>query len=410
MGPGERSRADASPRTRSRLQNPQILSNLIATPLLAQVDIVRRLPENLPAPTPKPSVSGEVITARFTGMKLRLIPAGTFMMGSPDDDKDARDHEKPAREIKITAGFYLGQTEVTQGQYKAVTGENPSGFKGPDDLPVEEVSWLDAVKYANALSERDGLTPFYRIEGGSVTVPDWKGEGYRLPTEAEWEYACRGRNVGRYGFGDNASLLGEYAWFDGNSGNRIHEVREKRANGFGLFDMHGNVWEWCWDGYADKPAQGFQSPRAGGYYGACGPGRGLRQQPAARGLRAASGSVRINGSETMVSAWPEVRLVSRSVRVPRKRSLEWRQAGQTECGAEHPPQMPERAAQCTQRATKRWGGASLCLVKSFGFLSWWRLPSCLVFHRSPNSNRPPPRSVSPCSWASTIMKNVGSST
>ena len=118
------------------------------------------------------------------------------MMGSPDDDKEADDDEKPAREVRITRGFYLGETEVTQGQYKAVTGESPSKFKGSDDLPVEEVSWLDAVKYANALSVKDGLTPFYRIEGESVTVPDWKGEGYRLPTEAEWEYACRAPQYG----------------------------------------------------------------------------------------------------------------------------------------------------------------------------------------------------------------------
>jgi Caspase domain/Sulfatase-modifying factor enzyme 1 len=129
--------------------------------------------------TPKPSIAAEVITSRFTGMKLRLIPAGTFMMGSPDDDKEAGDDEKPAREVKITRGFYLGETEVTQGQYKALTGENPSNFRGSDDLTVERVSWLDAVRYANALSMRDGLTPFYRIEGESVAVADWKGEGYR---------------------------------------------------------------------------------------------------------------------------------------------------------------------------------------------------------------------------------------
>ena len=174
------------------------------------------------------------------------------MMGSPEDDKEASNNEKPAREVKITRGFYLGETEVTQGQYKVVTGESPSKFQGSDDLPVEEVSWHDAVRYANALSVKDGLTPFYQIEGQNVTVPAWKGEGYRLPTEAEWEYACRGRNPGRFGFGDDTSALGEYAWFDGNSGRKTHEVRQKRENGYGLFDMHGNVYEWCWDGYADK--------------------------------------------------------------------------------------------------------------------------------------------------------------
>jgi formylglycine-generating enzyme required for sulfatase activity len=210
------------------------------------------MPSSPVTPAPKPSIAAEVITSRFTGMKLRLIPAGTFMMGSPGSVSGAEDNEKPAREVKITRGFYLGETEVTQGQYKAVTGENPSWFKGSDDLPVESVSWLDAAKYANALSAKERLASFYEIEGERVTVPDWKGRGYRLPTEAEWEYACRARNPGRYGFGDNTSLLGEYAWFDGNSGKKTHEVRQKRANGFGLFDMHGNVCEWCWDGYAVK--------------------------------------------------------------------------------------------------------------------------------------------------------------
>jgi formylglycine-generating enzyme required for sulfatase activity len=255
--PDNAARVDASPRTRGRLQDPHVVSNLIATPLLARVDVVRRLPENLPMPLPKPSVSAEVITSRFTGMKLRLIPAGTFMMGSPDSDKEVRDDEKPAREVIITRGFYLGETEVTQGQYKAVTGENPSVFKGSDNLPAEEVSWLEAVKYANALSEKDGLTPFYQIKGESATVPDWKGEGYRLPTEAEWEYACRApKKTGRYGFGDDAAMLGEYAWFEDNVGGQPQEVRQKRANGFGLFDMHGNVREWCWDVYVERLSGG----------------------------------------------------------------------------------------------------------------------------------------------------------
>ena len=121
------------------------------------------------------------------GMKLVLIPAGEFWMGSPDSDKDARDDEKPQHQVRITRPFYLGVTEVTQGQYRAVTGENPSHFKGSDDLPVEQVSWNDAIAFCNKLSEREGLKPYYQSGAG---VPSG-GDGYRLPTEAEWEYACR---------------------------------------------------------------------------------------------------------------------------------------------------------------------------------------------------------------------------
>ncbi len=115
---------------------------------------------------------------------------------------------------------------------------------------MEQVSWLDAVKFSNRLSEREGMAPFYEVDGEKVSVPaDWNRPGYRLPTEAEWEYACRANTATRYSFGDDAASLGEFAWYNGNSGGTTHSVGEKRPNGFGLYDMHGNVWEWCWDGY-----------------------------------------------------------------------------------------------------------------------------------------------------------------
>ena len=129
-------------------------------------------------------------------------------------------------------------------------GDNPSHFKGSDDLPVESVSWLDAVKFCNKLSEREKRTPFYRIDGTEVTLAG--GNGYRLPTEAEWEYACRAKSTTLYPFGDDASKLGEHAWYAGNSESKTHPVGQKLPNAWGLYDMLGNVWEWCADGYDEK--------------------------------------------------------------------------------------------------------------------------------------------------------------
>jgi formylglycine-generating enzyme len=135
-------------------------------------------------------------------IKLKLIPAGTFQMGSPEGTGEENEH--PQHVVRITRPFYLGVTEVTQAQYEAVMGNNPSCFSSTGrwkdrvaghstgELPVENVSWLDAVKFCNKLSELDGRKPFYEINGETVQVPDWTASGYHLPTEAEWEYACGG--------------------------------------------------------------------------------------------------------------------------------------------------------------------------------------------------------------------------
>ena len=183
------------------------------------------------SPGSEPNVPGGMEVTNSIGMKLRLIPAGEFMMGSPTTESKRGDVETQHR-VTITKPFYMGVTEVTQEQYQKVMGTNPSEFKGAQN-PVETVNWGDAVEFCRKLS----------------AMPDEKTAGhvFRLPTEAEWEYACRAGTTTAYGFGDDASRSGDYGWLVDNSDSKTHPVGEKKPNAWGLYDMHGNVNEWCQD-------------------------------------------------------------------------------------------------------------------------------------------------------------------
>jgi formylglycine-generating enzyme len=188
---------------------------------------------------------GQVHSEGFDNMIF--VKGGSFQMGS-----NKYDDEKPVHSVTVS-DFYIGKYEVTQAEWQAIMGKNPGNFKG-DNLPVEKVSWYDAVEFCNKKSRAEGLTPCY-TGSGKNTKCNFSANGYRLPTEAEWEYAARGgvsasSTTGYKYAGSNN--IGEVAWYYSNSNSKTHTVGTKQPNELGIYDMSGNVWEWCNDWYSKK--------------------------------------------------------------------------------------------------------------------------------------------------------------
>ena len=189
-------------------------------------------------------IGTETIVVGNVSFKMVYVEGGTFTMGATaEQGSDALSDEKPAHSVTLS-GYYIGQTEVTQALWKAVMGSNPSNRKG-DDLPVERVSWEDCQEFVRKLNRLTDKT-------------------FRLPTEAEWEYAARGGSKSRgykYSGSDN---IGSVAWYEDNSGSRTHAVATKSPNELGLYDMSGNVWEWCQDWYGDYSSSAQTNPSGPG--------------------------------------------------------------------------------------------------------------------------------------------------
>ena len=222
--------------------NPAETDDPVATPLPDAATVKQTL-------TPAQLAVGDPIENSI-GMVLVPIPAGEFLMGSPETEPGRQDNSELQHQVTLTKPFLLGVHEVTQGQWQAVMDTTPwkgkQYVKEGDDYPATYVSWNDAVEFCRQLSEKEGLE-------------------YRLPTESEWEYACRAGTTTGYSFGDDASQLGEYAWYREKKDRRswpqyAHTVGQKKPNPWGLYDMHGNVWEWCSDWHGDYPSESVTDP------------------------------------------------------------------------------------------------------------------------------------------------------
>ncbi|MCR4620306.1 MAG: formylglycine-generating enzyme family protein [Paludibacteraceae bacterium] len=206
-----------------------------------------------------------VVVANTYGqaIEMTLVKGGIYNMGN--ERETLFEDELPVHQVSLR-DFYIGVYEVSQAEWQAVMGENPSFFKG-DNNPVDNVSWYDALRFCNKLSEKSGLEPCYNFRRGNTVEFNASANGYRLPTEAEWEYAARGGSLSKnylYAGSEDVDMVG---WHKGNSKGETHEGGLLQANELGLYDMSGNVWEWCWDWYASEYEQGPQTNPTGPNYG-----------------------------------------------------------------------------------------------------------------------------------------------
>ena len=213
--------------------------------------------EKASAPAAPPQETARPNLSATNTPALVQIPAGKFLMGDKDE-VDAPPHEV------VISSFLMDRHLVTQEQFQKLMGTNPSRWKG-DKNPVEQLRWSDAVKFCNQRSEQEGLQPCYDPK---TLQCNFDATGYRLPTEAEWEYACRAGTTTAYFFGDSPARAGDFAWFDKNSGGHPRPVGQKQSNPWGLHDITGNVWEWCHDFYKvdyyqESPRENPRGPNEG---------------------------------------------------------------------------------------------------------------------------------------------------
>jgi len=230
-----------------------------AATLLGALALVALWPSGCRRVEPQAKEPGVSLDTTQGGVEMVAIPGGWFQMGS---DQQGEVDESPHK--VYVSPFRIDKYEVTQEEYQRVTGSDPSRWKGAQN-PVEQIRWADAVHYCNARSRLEGLQPAYDVTTGQC---DFAADGYRLPTEAEWEYAARAGTETRHCFGDSPSELELHAWFKGNSTRGPHPVGQKEPNPWGLYDMYGNVWEWCHDFYREdyygqSPARDPRGPETG---------------------------------------------------------------------------------------------------------------------------------------------------